>query len=500
MSPKQIPVLFAVVAAAFLSFSAHKLDAGNVHNSTAIPDAGTAMTITARVDTAHSGPMIPGSFLGISVEYGRSIHLLFSGQQLTAMVHLLNRLGRLQGPPVLRIGGNSEDSSVWNLPSVHPRPDGDTINLTAQTAMMLRAAAAHTGGKLILGLNLERGTSAMAEAWIRSALKIIGVGHIQAFEIGNEPDLYKYHGTRSHSYTLQDYFRQWNAFADAIQPLMPRPHMLAGPAFCTSWRKYTPEFIAQEHHRLAVVTMHEYPLGASIKNHRYPGYPSIAHLLKNSSSAVYAKLIRSSVVAGRKYGIPVRFAEINSAYNGGKAGVSNAFSASLWSLDTLFEIASIGSAGVNFHTGPCYGAFWSFHKDSMRVLPLYYGLLMFAQAAPAGADMVPVIFKTQANVKIWMTLDRHHTARIVLINKGLHRNVMVQLRVPASAAGQLERLTASSLMEETHIYIGGLTFSGTHNGIPTGQTHTTSVPSQQGRYTVRMDHGSAALLTVQLRP
>jgi hypothetical protein len=37
----------------------------------------------------------------------------------------------------------------------------------------------------------------------------------------------------------------------------------------------------------------------------------------------------------------------------------------------MFEIASTGAAGVNFHTGPRYGAFWSFHRRTIRVLQLY---------------------------------------------------------------------------------------------------------------------------------
>ncbi len=454
--------------------------------------------VSAKPQFDRAGAIIPKSFLGISMEYGISIFTFFSGPRLAITARLINRLGRLQGPPVLRIGGSSEDCAAWHLPALHPRPPGYTISLTSQTAMMLHAAEVQTHSKLILGVNFARSTPAMVKPWIQSAIKHIGASHILAFEIGNEPDSYRFNGLRARSYTLQDYLRQWKAFTTPLNVVLPPRRMLAGPAFCTGWRKYTPEFIKQEHRRLAVVTMHEYPLGVPIKNRRSPRYADIANLLKNSSSTVFAQLIRSSVAAGREYNIPVRFGEINSAYGGGKAGVSNAFAASLWSLDTLFEVASTGSAGVNFHTGPRYGAFWSFHPNAVRVLPLYYGMLMFAQAAPPDSRLIPMRFHSGANINIWMTLDQHQMARIVLINKDLHRNVTVELNLPDSSHATLERMTARSITSQNHITIGGLTFNGSKNGRPKGQQHLAVERAKAGIYTIALEHGSAALLAVQL--
>jgi len=459
--------------------------------------SGTAV-ISAVPDFRRAAVRIPKSFLGISVEYGGSLDVLFGKSRLAITARLLNGLGRLQGSPVLRIGGNSEDSAVWNLPALHPRPAGDTINLTSRVAKMLRAAAVRTGGKLILGVNFGRGTSTMAKAWISAAIRDIGARHILAFEIGNEPDLYNHNDMRPHSYTVRDYFRQWNAFADKIQSHLPQRRMLAGPAFCASWRKYTTDFIKQQHSRLSVVTMHEYPLGAPIKNRHSPRYASVDNLLKNSSSAIFAKLIRAVVPVGRGYEIPVRFAEINSAYGGGKTGVSNVFAASLWSLDTLFEVAASGSAGVNFHTGPRYGAFWSFHRKGIRVLPVYYGMLMFAQAAPAGSRLIPISLHTKANINAWMTLDQHGVARVVLINKELHHEVMVKLKLPSSQKGQLERLTGISIFSQKRISIGGQTFDDSQNGMLKGHRQVTVVPAKHSIFAITLKHASAALMTVRL--
>ena len=492
-----ITAVTALLVACGFSPPTMAADQMNRHRDALTSEAATKV-VTAIPDFKSAAVTIPKSFLGISVEYGGSLRVLFGKPRLSATVRLLNRLGHLQGPPVLRIGGNSEDSALWNLPVFNSRPAGDTIDINSGTAGLLRAAAMRTDGKLILGINFGRGTPGRAKPWIRAALRDIGAEHILAFEIGNEPDLYNHNGMRPHSYNVQNYLRQWNGFARMIQPLLPKPELLAGPAFCADWRKYTPTFIRQQHRRLAVVTMHEYPLGAPIKNKRSPRYASIANLLRESSSAIFARLIRGSVRIGRHYHIPVRFAEINSAYGGGKAGVSNVFAACLWSLDTMFEVASTGAAGVNFHTGPRYGAFWSFHHDAIRVLPLYYGMLMFAQAAPPGSRLVPVHFNTRANIKFWMTLDRQHVAHIVLINKDLHKNVLVKLKLSGSNTGQLERLTAASISSHNRIYIGGRTFNGSHNGKFRGTARITELRSRHDIFAIPLSHASAALLTVQL--
>ena len=175
---KHMFLILGGLAGAAAAIPTHAANAANMQKM----DAGSA-SILARPDFQHREMKIPASFLGISVEYG-NIPTFFSPVQLPLTVRLLKRLGRLQGPPVLRIGGNSEDRAVWNLRSVRPLPPGDHINLSSATAAMLRAAAEATGGKLILGINFGRGTPAMAAPWIRCALADIGVGHIMAFEIG----------------------------------------------------------------------------------------------------------------------------------------------------------------------------------------------------------------------------------------------------------------------------------------------------------------------------
>ena len=64
-------------------------------------------------------------------------------------------------------------------------------------------------------------------------------------------------------------------------------------------------------------------------------------------------------------------------------------------LDTLFNLAQAGVDGVNVHTlpGAAYELFTISHKQGRWqafVHPEYYGMLMFAQAFPPGAQLLPV--------------------------------------------------------------------------------------------------------------
>ena len=94
--------------------------------------------------------------------------------------------------------------------------------------------------------------------------------------------------------------------------------------------------------------------------------------------------------------LPFRVAEMNSASCQGAGGVSDTFASALWALDTMFNMAAVGVDGVNFHMLPglALRAVHVSHDAAGNwqafVHPEYYGLLMFAQAFPPGARLLPV--------------------------------------------------------------------------------------------------------------
>src|SRR6202020_500659 len=106
----------------------------------------------------------------------------------------------------------------------------------------------------------------------------------------------------------------------------------------------------------------------------------------------------------------------------GAKGVSDTFASALWALDTMFQFASVGVDGVNFHMlpGSHYELFTVSHDPTGAwqafVHPEYYGLLMFAQAFPPGARLLPVSAQS-GPVKIWATLGADGVTRVVAINQ-----------------------------------------------------------------------------------
>ena len=81
-------------------------------------------------------------------------------------------------------------------------------------------------------------------------------------------------------------------------------------------------------------------------------------------------------------GLPFRLAETNSCYGGGKQGVSDTFASALWGADLMYQLASGGGMGINFHGGG-YGWYTPIagtREDGFMARPIYYGMLLFAQA------------------------------------------------------------------------------------------------------------------------
>ena len=137
--------------------------------------------------------------------------------------------------------------------------------------------------------------------------------------------------------------------------------------------------------------------------------------------------------------LPFRVAEMNSASCEGAAGVSDTFASALWALDTMFNMASVGVDGVNFHMlpGSHYELFTVSHDAAgdwqAFVHPEYYGLLMFSQAFPPGARLLPVTAPS-GPVKVWATIGVDGVTRVTLINQDTTAEHDVQVTLPGSAA------------------------------------------------------------------
>ena len=193
---------------------------------------------------------------------------------------------------------------------------------------------------------------------------------------------------------------------------------------------------------------------------------------------------------------------MNSASCSGKKGVSDTFASALWVLDTLYNLASVGVDGVNVHSlpGAAYELFTFEHTSSgwqAFVHPEYYGMLLFAQSFPPGAQLLPVSENPTGLVKVWATRSTDFQTRVVLINKDPTTSATVQLQVPGfTSDAHLERLEAPAVSSTDGVTLGGQSFGDeTTTGTLPGPPQTETVSPVLGSYTVTLPPGSAALLT-----
>ncbi len=472
----------------------------------------SAVVAVPTASTFADGAVIPAGFLGLSLEYPAVE--AYAGSNPAAVDPVFERLIRNLTPgqqPVLRIGGDSSDSTWWPVAGVG-RPPGDTYTLTHNWIAVTKALAAATNARLILGINLEADNQELAAAEARALLAGIGSGYVRALEIGNEPELYgafawyrtpgggKVTG-RPHGYNFTDYTRDYVSFAAAL------PHYpLAGPAVSgPRWMVDLGQFVNAVP-ALGIATLHRYPLQNCFMPRGSPRYPSIDHLLSSAASTGLAAEIAPYVSIAHAHHIPFRLDELNTVSCGADRATSQTFASALWAVDALFELARAGVDGVNIHTFP--GAGYELFRLAQSgghwqatVSPEYYGLLMFAQAAPPGSRLVR-ISGTNGPVKIWATKAPDGRIRIIVINKDMTHDHVVSL--PAAAAGAsgtatIERLQAPSASSSTGVTLGGQSFGAATQTGSLAAPKDDSVPEQGGRYLVTMPAASAALLTLPAR-
>jgi hypothetical protein len=253
--------------------------------------------------------------------------------------------------------------------------------------------------------------------------------------------------------------------------------------------------------RLRLVTIHRYPLRAWLTDPTSPYYASIPNLLSDFSSVQLAAQVAPYVAMSHADGHPLRIGEMNSASGRGKWGTSNTFASALWVLDTLFNLASVGVDGVNVHSlpGAAYELFTFSHSTSgwsVFVRPEYYGMLMFAQAFPPGARLLPVT-APGGPLKVWAVRTADGHTQVALINKDAANDYQVQLQVPgANIAGQasLEWLQAPAVGATDGVTLGGQTFGDrtTSGTLPPPQLQP--VLAVAGAYTIDLPPASAVVL------
>jgi hypothetical protein len=450
---------------------------------------------------------VPGGFVGLSMEY-RGLAAYAGADPRDIDPPFLN-LVRAIAPgqhPVLRIGGDSTDWTWWPVPGLR-RPGGIKLDLTPGSMAVTKAVAQDLGAKLILGINLEADSTRVAAAEARAFAQRVGATSIAGLEIGNEAELYpgfNWYRTaagvgvrgRPPGYGFSGMIGDFSRMA-AVMPRIP----LAGPSSGSAqWLPSLATFLDREP-RVRIATVHAYPL-----KHCSGSAPVTEDdLLSSTSSDGLAATVAPWVVAAHRSGRPLRVDEMNAITCGGTRGVSDTYGSALWALDTMFALARAGVDGVNVHTVPdtineILGPTFAHGHWTVVVHPEFYGLMMFAQAVPAGSQLLGLGGTPPPGVKVWAVRAPDRSIRVVIINKLSRRPMTIPISLGAGhGPATVQRLQGRSLFATRAVSLGGRSFgAGTTTGKLGPPALSTLAPSGS-IYPVSVPAASAALITVPAR-
>jgi hypothetical protein len=411
---------------------------------------------TAQISTTATS-VLPNYFMGLSYEKGDFVtELLFTGSNLQ-LAGLFNRLGN----GVLRIGGNSVDTTVWNT-----NGEGNTAGQVAPADIEnLAQFMALTNWKLLYALNLATSTPALAAAEAAYVQSVLG-NVLLGFEIGNEPDEYglSYFPT---GWNLTAFETLWEQFRSAIVEAVPTA-VITGPATAGNITTWTAPFVMGPNGgQIAVLTQHYY------RGNGHSVNATVANLVSADNTIVADCVALKSSVAGVK--IPFRFAETNSYLYGGSPGVSNAYASALWAIDHLFHIAYGGGSGVNMQGGDdaYYTPIENDNSVIVQAQPEYYGLLFFSLAGQG--ELLPTKFSVaNFNATIYAVRTATGGLNIVMVNKEVFQSLKITIdcnqQVNAADLIELQGSSLSATSGQTiqgySVTVDGSFIPGPTSGLP----------------------------------
>jgi hypothetical protein len=346
----------------------------------------------------------------------------------------------------------------------------------------------------VLGVDMYHNDVTIAEAEASTWMSRIPSNLIKAWEIGNEPNVYPVNHARPVTYGFADFLPQYQEWVQLVHS-SAGPHFgIMGPSYGTedphvqkAWVAGTQTALASKVMSPTIVSQHAYISG--------PGTFPPDYLLEPSSTLGMLSVYSAYAASAHQTGAIFRLGEMNSIYGGGMSGISNTFSAALWSIDLMFNVANVGVDGVNWHSaqGTAYQLYqFGINSSSSsattytvtQVGPLYYGLLVFAQMAGHGAKLLPVTTTTDANVSIWATVDGTSTAHVVVINKDETATGNVTITLPGYSTGTVRYLSAASYAATNGITLGGQTFDESPQGTLRGDAVTATITADDGVFTL----------------
>jgi hypothetical protein len=436
---------------------------------------GSASTSTPLLvfDTARPGGELPLGAIGLSMEAFElgSSHLRSEHRRLV-------RLMRLLGPSVLRIGGNSIDTSWWTA-SGEPHPSWANNIVTPADLLTLAGLLRATGWHAILGVDLGHFEPGRISQEARYARRILG-GRLLGIELGNEPDDFgRKTMLRAPGYDASEYLREARTYARAVDAAGVK---VIGPALGrTEWLSQ----LGAAESVFSQLTLHYYPsstcTGLSDAAARAGGTELLAPGVREQEEATITALVHAGSLAGRQG----RIGETNTAACPQSPAAGPVFSSALWALDLSLRAASQGVTGINFHSdlnacgshseSPiCAASPAAALAGDFEAQPEYYGLLA-ARQLEGGRFLVTSVHgpPLSKEVSVYATLARDGSVRVAIDDLALEGAAQqLALLVPAGQRVTVQRLSGELRVRGAPVSLGGVGVSAAGTWRPRPTTFT----------------------------
>jgi hypothetical protein len=464
--------------------------------SIAQPARSVPLRLTVRPDQPIA--VIPAEFTGLSYESATLSDPTFFAPDNAQLIGLVRRLGN---SGILRIGGNTSQYGVWTSTGAQATTSPQALApdtgrqppprrpITPLAIRNLRGFLDATGWRLIYGLNLGTEGPEIVTEEAAYVAKEMGP-KLVAFQLGNEPDLFKRNRLRKPDYDFAQFAGEWRRCFTAVRARVPDAQF-GGPdtAVDSDW---VAQFAKQFGRDVRLFSQHYYALGP-------PTDPSMTteRLLNSRNARLDTLLDGIGRARDTAPNVPFHLTETNSCYGGGKPGVSNTFASALWGFDLMYRIAVAGAAGINFHGGGYgwYSPIVGTRASGFGARPLYYGMLMFGEAGPG--QLVSTTLDQPSSASLFNSYalrDRHGRLKLILINKHADRDAKLMATGAPSISVSILRLVAPRPDDTEHTTLGGArvgasgTWSSNVNEI---------IPAQDNVAAVIVPRASAALVTFQ---
>ena len=473
--------IVAVAVAAGVA-GATLIGSGPVHAAAMAPADSTptgSLSITVHPD--QLGNQLHPGFVGLSFGAATVAQDNYASTDLGGYLRTLGHTG------VIRIGGNSGDTTFWTSTGELAPSWATSGTITPDKLQHLATIVRDAGWKVILAVNLKHPDPARAADEAKYARQIFG-DSLLAIEIGNEPNFYYS--------SVAAYYTDFESYVAAIEQAVPGVG-ITGPDAETNHSSWLGAFAALEagHPDVTEISDHTYPASACGNS-----TATIPELLGTGSVQYETANAQAALSAAAQLGVPAAMTETNSVVCAGTPGVSDAFASALWALDYSLLIAQQGIVNADFMDGTNAAGCDPYTPlcpttGDLTARPIYYGMLA---TELVGTGRFAALDNPDAtDVRAYAVRHGH---RLIVVLDDVQdpatngaTTVTLNLGGPFRS-GRLTALTTSSsagLSATTDITLGGRQV-GPHGAFLPPQSTPVSVHNQTA--TVTVPAGSAAII------